>query len=131
MRIEAETDPDLASNLRGERELHHRRAERNYQQLAQGDPSTDAITFDLQQSLPTPILTTNIVYYKMQLWTYNSGIHFCATGVGYIHMWSEQEASRGSQDIGTCVRTFLDEHQTPAKTLILSSDSYGGQNLEH
>ena len=56
-----------------------RKAERAYQQLrenialSQSDTNHELLSFDLEQSLPTPVLTTNVVYYKRQLWTYNLG----------------------------------------------------------
>ena len=31
--------------------------------------------FNLQLSLPIPVLLTNIVLYKRQLWRYNLGVH--------------------------------------------------------
>ena len=132
--MDAETDQTRRRQLQGQLELHHRRAERCYQQLredtalAQSDPETVTLTFDLEQSLPTPVLTTNVVYYKRQLWTYNLGIHCCGTGVGYMHVWNESQASRGSEDIGSCVLTYIKEHPTSAKKLIAYSDSCGGQN---
>ena len=45
-----------------------------------------------------------------------------------MHMWSENEGSRGSQEIGSCVLTFLKEHTVQSKRLIAYSDSCGGQN---
>ncbi|KAK4310085.1 hypothetical protein Pmani_018321 [Petrolisthes manimaculis] len=39
------------------------------------DPSLCAIAMDLQQTLVTPRLTTNVAYYKRKMWTYNFGIH--------------------------------------------------------
>ena len=133
-RVEAEEDPEQQKHLRGEWELHQRKAERAYQQLredsalSRSDNSTDTLTFDLEQSLPTPVLTTNVVYYKRQLWTYNLGVHCCNTGKGFMHMWHEGIASRGSQEIGSCVLTYLKEHPTSATKLIMYSDCCGGQN---
>ena len=140
VRIEAETDQDVCTTLTGEWELHKRTVERCYQQLredtalAQSDPNTDTVTFDLQQSLPTPVLTVNVVYYKRQLWTYNLGIHCCNTRVGHMHMWNESQASRGSLDILSCISVYLKntgrmkEHRANAKHHIAYSDSCGGQN---
>ena len=129
-----QSDPSIISQLKGEWQLHQRKAERAYHRLredtalAQSNPKIDMITFDLQQSLPTPTLTVNVVFYKRQLWVYNLGIHCCATGVGFMHMWDESIASRGSQDIGSCVLAYLKEHRTSAEHLIAYSDSCGGQN---
>ena len=57
--------------LQAEWELHKRKVERAYQQLREdvSDPNYKLLTFDLEQSLPTPVLTTNVVFYKCQLWT--------------------------------------------------------------
>ena len=81
VQVDAERDEAKLGQLRGEWELHLCKAERSYQQLKEdtalgkSDPNVLVITFDLQQSLPTPVLTTNIVFYKRQLWTYNLGIN--------------------------------------------------------
>ena len=134
VRLEAETSPEVQRQLQSELLLHQRKAERTYHQLqedsalSQSDSDTLTITFDLQQSLPTPLLTVNVVYYKRQLWTFNLGVHCCRTGVGHMHMWDEKEGSRESQEIGSCVLTFLRENPLQAKHLIAYSDSCGGQN---
>ena len=72
VKVDAERDEAKLAQLRGEWELHLCKAERSYQQLKEdsalgkSDPNVLVITFDLQQLLPTPILTTNI--YKRLLW---------------------------------------------------------------
>ena len=88
----------------------------------------DMITFDLQQSFPTPLLSTGLVFYKRQLWTYNLGIHCCSTGEGFMHVWDESVACRGSQEIGSCIIRHLKEIASGAKRLVLYSDACGGQN---
>ena len=134
VRCEAETDEHAVARLKAELQLHHRRAERAYQQLredtalAQCSDDVDTITFDLQQSLPTPTLTVNVVFYKRQLWVYNLGVHDCATEGGYMHMWDESTASCGSQEVSSCIFTYLRGNRTPATQLIAYSDSCGGQN---
>ena len=58
-------------------------AEHTYQQLkedsalAKSNSDVLTITLDLQHSLPTPVLSTNVVFYKRQLWTHNLGIDNC------------------------------------------------------
>ena len=45
-----------------------------------------------------------------------------------MHVWNESQASRGSEDIGSCILTYIKDHPTSAKKLIAYSDSCGGQN---
>ena len=85
-------------------------------------------TFDLEQALPTPKLTTNIVFYKRQMWTYNLGVHDCSNGKGYMYMWPETTASRGSQEIGSCLLQHFKFARSQAQNLIAFSDACGGQN---
>ena len=60
--IDAETDDTKKALLSGEWELHKRKAERAYQQLkedtalSKSDEIIELLTFDLQQSLATPVL---------------------------------------------------------------------------
>ena len=113
--------------------LHQAKGERGYQEdtaLAKSDPTIAAIMFDLQQTLPTPSLSTNVVSYQRQLCTYNLGIHELHSGLGCMHMWSEDIASRGSNEVGSCILKHLqDMNLAPSVThLITYSDSCGGQN---
>ena len=45
-----------------------------------------------------------------------------------MHMWDESIALRGSQEVGSCILTYLKGNPTPATHLIAYSDSCGGQN---
>ena len=90
----------------------------------------DVITFDLQSTLPTPRLSTNISFYKRQLMVYNLGIHDCTNEKAYMHVWHEAQASRGAQEVASCVTKFIYENKSSSEntSLITWSDSCGGQN---
>ena len=72
-RITHEEDSSQRDTLKFELQLHQTRAQRAYQQLKEDtalsklDQTVDMFTFDLQQSLPTPKISTGIVFYKRQL----------------------------------------------------------------
>ena len=134
MQTDTATDPAVKARLLAEWDLHKRKAERAYQELredtAQAKMNTDldVLCFDLQQTLPTPLLTTNVVFYKRQRWVYNLGVHDCGKDKGVMCMWDETLASRGSQEIGSCLLTFLQSRTSSASHLVCYSDSCGGQN---
>ena len=88
---EAESDDSEKAISMGEWDLHKAKAERAYQQLkdtalSRSRSDLELLTFDLEQSLPTPVLTTNVTFYKRQLWTYNVGIHNGKTGSACMHV---------------------------------------------
>ncbi|CAH2100930.1 unnamed protein product [Euphydryas editha] len=39
------------------------------------EENVECLTFDLETTLPLPRIPTNIVFYKRQLWVYNSEIN--------------------------------------------------------
>ncbi|KAL4153193.1 hypothetical protein QTP88_001026 [Uroleucon formosanum] len=119
--------------LNEEHELHLRKAEaaRNGMdsdvQAAKTDNQTTVIAFDLMKTLATPSLSVGVAYYKRQLWTYNLGIHNLSTNDAYMYVWDESIASRGPQEIGSCILHFVKNYVNTEK-LIMYSDQCGGQN---
>lgn len=83
-------------------------------------------TFDLQKALPFPRLTVSEAYYRRNMYVYNLGINEVATNQAFMYVWDETLASRGSQEISSC----LDKHirQRQKKHVILYSDTCTGQN---
>jgi len=135
IQIDTERDSNTHQQLTLQWDLHKVRAESAYQSLREdtaltkSSGDTEMFTFDLQQALVTPTLMTNVVFYKRQLWTYNLGLHDCKTGRGFMHMWHEGLASRGSQEIASCILYHLSHtSSTATKVIILYSDACGGQN---
>lgn len=45
-----------------------------------------------------------------------------------MYVWDETVASRGAQEIGSCIRKHLLSHVQKAKHIIAFSDACGGQN---
>ena len=131
---EASNDQTKASHLRQEKEKHHRKAEKAYSTLstlteeAKRSTELDMYTFDFQQNLPIPSLTTSDMFYSRMLWVYNFGIHDASTGDGIMHIWDETVAKRGSSEVCSLLKETVLERHTEAKPLVLFSDSCCGQN---
>uniref|UniRef100_A0A6P7GXD3 Uncharacterized protein LOC114341876 n=1 Tax=Diabrotica virgifera virgifera TaxID=50390 RepID=A0A6P7GXD3_DIAVI len=89
---------------------------------------TLVVCFDLQQTLPTPLITTSKVFYLRQLWTYNFCVYDLLHNKAHMFTWSENIASRGSQAIGSCLLQFIKTLPPTVTKLIAYSDSCGGQN---
>lgn len=96
--------------------------------LAKTDSECETLTFDFQKTHALPKLSTNIAYYKRQLNLYNFGIHVGSKDKGIFHVWQENEASKGTQEVGSCLKKYIESIQAPVKKLILWSDACGGQN---
>jgi hypothetical protein len=90
--------------------------------------SSVCIVFDLQKTLPTPKLQTSKVFYMRQLWTYNLNIHDCKSNSGNMFMWHEGTASRGSQEVASCLLKFCKALPPTVTKLTAYSDCCGGQN---
>jgi hypothetical protein len=54
------------------------------------------------------------------MWMFNPGIHDAVTATGYMNIWSENTASSGAQEIGSCLLKHTDNFLPPqVKHLIL------------
>ncbi|CAH2009500.1 unnamed protein product [Acanthoscelides obtectus] len=90
--------------------------------------STCIISFDLQQTLPTPSLTVGPAFYLRKAWTYNLGIHDCVTGKGSMFLWAEPTAKRGSEEIASILLKYLQGISSTKEHLVVFTDNCGGQN---
>ena len=96
--------------------------------LAKTCDHLEALTFDMEKTLPLPKIPTNIVFYKRQLWLYNCGVHSGKTGKGFCYVWVEGTAGKGAQEVGSALRKHLSLNlDLKVKELVLWSDSCGHQ----
>jgi hypothetical protein len=123
--------------LNAEYDAHKQEAEAMYQNkridrdFAASSSDTAMICYDLQKCLPSPYLTCSQVFYKRVLWVYNLTIYEYNRKQGYCFMWPEHFARRGSNEIMSCLKKYIEILQSERpniKKLILYSDSCPGQN---
>ncbi|CAH1114904.1 unnamed protein product [Psylliodes chrysocephalus] len=132
--VKHSTNEDEITNTKRDLELHQRKAKKatdaKKADIAENKNSknTAVICFDLQQALPTPLLTTSKVFYLRQLWTYNFCVFDLLAGKSHMFIWNETVASRGSQEIGSCLIKFIRSLPSTVTKIVAYSDSCGGQN---
>lgn len=126
---------DKLNSLKTDRNLHHRQAEAAQDKIkllsakaAENPNDIHCIAIDLQQAMPTPKLTVGPAFYKRKLWTFNLGIHDCGSNVGYMFLWTEDTAKRGSDEITSCLIKYLELVKPKSKALHIISDNCRGQN---
>lgn len=96
------------------------------------DESLECLTFDFQKVQAVPRLETNLVYYIRKLSYLNFGIHSGKMQQGFFYPWLENQAGRGADQVGSCLRRHINERvKPPVKTLIMYSDCCGGQNRNY
>lgn len=130
------TNPALKVKLLEQRNNHHVRVEnvsREYKEYVEDSILSGGakvvLVYDLQKVLPTPKLNTNSAYYKRKLSTYNLCIHDATNNRSYMYIWHEGIASRGSQDVTSCLLYHFDHYiSEECNEIVLFSDSCGGQN---
>lgn len=127
-------DENEKQELEAELKKHQLKAENAYAQKridkenAQQDDSLVVLTFDLQQCLPTPMLSSGLAFYKRSLWTFNLTVHETKTNKATCYMWHEAIGKRGGNQIASCVYHYIKSLPETVKHVILYSDTCGGQN---
>lgn len=103
---------------------------KNTQKIARDETNNiEMFTFDLQRALELPSISTSEAFYSRQLWVYNLCILDEKRDKAYMYVWDETIASRGAQEISSCLlKHFKNVVPTETEKIILYSDACPGQN---
>lgn len=92
----------------------------------------ESLTMDFQKNLPTPNITTNIVYYKRQLSMYSFNIHRLSDNDVYIYAYPETSGNKGSNEVVSFLDHYVNKVLSPkVQQLEIFCDSCGGQNKNY
>lgn len=134
IKIKASNNDEEKTNLINEHDAHLRQAEltreslRKDQNLALHNPDHYfSFSFDLLKALPYPKLTTSVAYYKRNLYIFNLGFHNFHDDNIHMYVWDETIASRGSQEVASCIPKHLKTLRNE-RHIIAYSDMCSGQN---
>lgn len=134
-RIKSETNATEKQSLIAHHRIHKLRSKAFFQMLRDDDPEKIVISFDLQKNLPLPKIPDQSAYYSRQLYFHNFTIvvghshqHLSTENV-HAYVWTEDESSKGSNQVSTSVYHCLNNLNLEGKKIIrLVADGCGGQN---
>lgn len=95
---------------------------------ASSDCTFRAISFDLQAILQLPYAAENQLYYVRKLNVYNFTIYDSSDKSGHCFVWDELNGNKGSNEIGSCLITYLKSLPKTVRHIASFSDTCGGQN---
>lgn len=118
-----------------EKELHLRKAQVFYTNLneltkeAKKNDLIDVLSFDFQQNMPLPHISSSDVFYKRQIWCYNFCINSAKSGKSYFFMYNESIGNKGQNEVISCLHYYLKNVLSKKiNKLYLFSDNCSAQN---
>ena len=93
---------------------------------AKANPGIVFISFDQQQAMPLPKISTSVAFYLIQLWMYKFGVYLIQTKDessnaeenGFVYSWIENKGGRGPNKIISSLHAFMLESDVHGETLI-------------
>jgi len=93
------------------------------------------LTVDLQQVIFSPGLRNSSSFYLRKMSNFNLGIHNARDGNATMHLWTELVASRGSNEICSCIWSYITSTLgttiTPRTLIIWMDRCPGNLKLQH
>ena len=96
--------------------------------IASKQKSLVVAAFDLQKVLSVPYGEHSDFFYKRKLAVYDLTITNLDTREVYCYVWDQTIAKRGSNEIASCLRKFLNGLPNDCKEVFFFADNCGGQN---
>lgn len=128
----------------GQYRLHKLLAKKFYEILKHDEEHVLKVAFDMQQNQPLPMIKVTETFYARQIWLYNLTfiIHDGKQNKENVHIysWTENQSGRGSTEVASALRDFLNHHlenkvlqsnygdRARPTTLRLFSDAASGEN---
>jgi len=113
------TSTHQLKNLKKQKELHVRKGDAFYAQLAditkvaEQEPNKSlAVCFDYQKNLPLPLTNTGREYYMRQLWIHNFGVHNLATQEATMFLYGEHYGSKGPNEVISCLWDYFHQNMS-------------------
>lgn len=134
-RISAERNTPERNNLSLQLKVHKKRADVFYQKLREEMEHEITLSYDCQKNLVLPKIPDQAAYYARQLYLYNfticqgSSKSLQTRDNTFCYIWTENEYSKGSNQIASAVHHRLSNMNMGTSTTVrLFSDGCGGQN---
>ena len=112
--------------------LKNKQAARNLKtrvkELASKDKLLAVAAFDLQKVLSVPYGEHSDFFYKRKLSVYDLTVTNLETRKVCCYVWDQTTAKRGSNEIASCLRQFINELPSHTSQLYLFADNCTGQN---
>ncbi|XP_034245116.1 uncharacterized protein LOC117647474 [Thrips palmi] len=101
----------------------------HYRDLARVSDKICFACFDLQKVLICPRSEVSAFFYRNKLSMYNFTIYDTRLHEGHCNLWTEVDARKGSNEVGTCVLKFIETKVSEGiKEFIFESDGPTSQN---
>jgi hypothetical protein len=64
----------------------------------------------------------------MKLWPYKLSVHYVFCNSGHMFVWPENMMTRGSDEITSCLLSFVQNCHSHGKNIFIYTDNCAGQN---
>ncbi|KAJ8887858.1 hypothetical protein PR048_014076 [Dryococelus australis] len=87
------------------------------------------LSFDYMQNLPLPHITSNVVFYSLQLWNNIFGVHNLGEDSATVYHYCEREGKKGPNEVTPILRDYINHNrEDEINELVLTSDGCPSQN---